>query len=527
MLKASDRQRDILICLFLALIVVLIYWQVSTFKFVYYDDSAYVTERHHVMAGLTWEGFKWAISATEAGFWHPVTWLSLMLDRELFGYNPGGYHWTNVILHIINTLLLFLFLRKATAAPLRSAFVALLFAVHPLHVESVAWVAQRKDLLCTLFGFAALWAYVKYAFSPGLRRYALVTVFFVLGLMSKPMIVTFPFVMLLLDVWPLRRLDAGRVACGGDDTASAALHADRRPLAFLLLEKAPLVLLSIAASILVVMTEHKVQAFTNLEVLSVADRLANAVVSYTKYMGTMLWPANLSFLYLHPVALPVGQVAGALLLLAAMTAMVLFLFKRKPYLFTGWFWYAGTLVPVIGLIQVGPHALADRYTYVPLIGLFIVLTWGAADLARRCRLSRPLLWTAGAIAVAILSFLTWVQVGYWRNTVTLFEHALKIEPNNYIVLSNLGSFFIAQGEYDKGIGYIQKAINVKPGFGPLYANLGLAMHEKGDYEKAAQYFSKARDLGYHNEDSERLLEESRRRSANPPGQSPPSHLTAE
>jgi hypothetical protein len=516
MLKASDRQRDILICLFLALVVVLIYWQVHTFKFVFYDDSAYVTERPHVMAGLTWEGFKWALSAAEAGFWHPVTWLSLMLDRELFGYNPGGYHWTNVILHIINTLLLFLFLRKATAAPLRSAFVALLFAVHPLHVESVAWVAQRKDLLCTLFGFASLWAYVKYAFSPGLWRYALVTAFFVLGLMSKPMIVTFPFVMLLLDVWPLRRLDAGRGAGSGDETATAALHADRRPLRFLLLEKAPLVLLSIAASILVVMTEQKVQALTNLEVLSVADRLANAVVSYAKYMGMMLWPANLSFLYLHPVALPAGQVAGALLLLAAMTAIVLFLFKRKPYLFTGWFWYAGTLVPVIGLIQVGPHALADRYTYVPLIGLFIVLTWGAAELARRLRCGRPLLWTAGAVAVAVLSFFAWQQVGHWRNTVTLFEHALKVEPDNYIVLNNLGSFYIVGGEADKGLAHIRKAIGLKPNFGPLYANFGLAMYEKGDYGQAAQYFSKARDLGYHNEDSEMLLEESRRRSASPP-----------
>lgn len=526
MYTSSENKRDILICLVLALFIILIYSQVKGFKFIYYDDSAYVTERAHVMAGLTWEGVKWAMLATEAGFWHPVTWLSFMLDRELFGNSPGGYHWTNVILHIMNTLLLFFVLKRATATALRSAFVAMLFAVHPLHVESVAWVSQRKDLLCTLFGFASLWAYMKYTAAPCGRRYAVVVIFFVLGLMSKPMIVTFPLVMLLLDVWPLQRFTAPENAgCGG--TAYQTFHAHSRSLRFLILEKAPLVLLSLAASILVVMTEHKARALTGFEVLSMPDRLSNAVVSYVKYIGMMIWPANLSFLYLHPVSLPLVQVIGAMFLLSAITILALLAFRSAPYLLTGWFWYAGTLVPVIGLIQVGPQALADRYTYVPLIGLFVALTWGAADIARRLRYGRQSLWTAGAVAIACYSLLAWAQVGHWRNTVTLFEHALKVAPDNYIVLNNLGLFLMAQGENEKGIAYILKAVEVGPASGPLYASLGLAMYKKGDYEKADQYFSKARDLGHLNEDAERMRADSRGRRTSPSWPTAPSRRVME
>jgi protein O-mannosyl-transferase len=450
------------------------------------------------------DGFQWAITATEAGFWHPLTWLSLMIDRELVGNNPGGYHWTNVILHIINTLLLFFFLKRATTAPLRSALVALLFAIHPLHVESVAWVSQRKDLLCTLFGFASLWAYVQYAFSPNWRRYALVLIFFILGLMAKPMIVTFPFVALLMDYWPLQRLKVKEDTGYGNIMPLPSPYAVKR-FWFILLEKVPLIVLSVLASILVVITEHKADALTDLKILSIADRFSNAIVSYVKYIAMMFWPANLTFFYPHPVTIPAVQVIGALLLITTITILVIAVRRRKPYLFTGWFWYLGMLIPVIGIIQVGPHAFADRYTYVPLIGLFIIVVWGGADLAARWQFRRQLLWVMSAVIIIVLTFCAWWQVSYWRNSVTLFEHALKIMPGNYIALSNLGQFYINTGEYDKGLAYIQQAIQIKPKLAPLYYNIGLALHGRGNYHKALEYFAKAEELSFKDDENRRLL----------------------
>ncbi len=505
MLKSPGDKRDTFICLVLILFIIIIYWQVKDFKFVYYDDGSYVTERAHVIAGLTWEGLSWAITTTEAGFWHPLTWLSLMVDRELFGNNPGGYHWTNVILHIINTLLLFFFLKRSTKAPLRSAFVALLFAIHPLHVESVAWVSQRKDLLCTLFGFATLLAYVNYAEFPNPRRYILVIIFFILGLMAKPMIVTFPFVMLLMDYWPLQRLTVREDTRNDNIIAPPLINTGRRPFGFLLIEKIPLFFLSILASILVVITEHKADALTDLNVLSMADRFANAIVSYVKYIAMMFWPTKLTFFYPHPVSIPLVYVIGALLLLAAITFIVVLACRRQPYLFTGWFWYAGTLVPVIGLIQVGPHALADRYTYVSLIGLFIIIVWGVSDLTFRRRFGRLFLWAAGTVTIVSLTFCAWWQVSYWRSSITLFEHALKIAPQNYIALGNLGQFYINTGEYDQGLAYTYKAIQLKPESGLLYYNVGLVQHVRENYDKAIEYFKKAEEMSFKSDENRRLL----------------------
>lgn len=502
-LKLSGRTRDLIISLLLALFVILIYWQTKDFKFVYYDDGSYVAERAQVMAGLTWEGLRWAMTATEAGFWHPLTWLSLMIDRQFFGNNPGGYHWTNVILHLINTLLLFLLLKKATGMPYRSAFVALFFAVHPLHVESVAWVSQRKDLLCTLFGFASFFSYVRYAEAPAVRRYVPVVVFFILGLMSKPMIVTLPFLMLLVDYWPLRRVMVDKFI--DDDRVNISPQFMRQKFGFVLLEKIPLILLSLFASVMVIITEKKADALTNLGVLPVADRLANAAVSYIKYIVMMFWPFNLTFFYPHPVTTPVIQVVIALLLIIMITAFVVFMHKCKPYLFTGWFWYMGTLVPVIGLIQVGPHALADRYTYIPLIGLFLIIVWGMSDIFIYLKWNKKLLTALAAVIVVFISFSAWQQVGYWRNSVTLFEHALKIFPENYIALGNLGQFYINHGEYEKGLEYMHKAIRSKPNFAPFYYNTGLALHSRGDYANAAGYFKKAYDLSFTGEDNLRLL----------------------
>lgn len=501
--KTSNVKRNILICIALSIVVVALYWQVKDFKFIYYDDSEYVTTKSYVMAGLTWDGFKWAISATESGFWHPVTWLSLMLDRELFGYNPGGFHWTNVILHLINTLLLFFLLKAATNAPLRSAFVALLFAIHPLHIESVACVSQRKDLLCTLFGFAALWAYVRYASLPNWKRYIIMLIFFVLGLMSKPMIITFPFVMLLMDYWPLKRISCFH---GSSSEEAYLLHrfSEKRFL-ILLAEKLPLILLSVMASILVIYTEKKVGALTSLEALGIPLRFANAVVSYVKYIWMMLYPSNLAFLYPYPVTIPKVQVIGALLLIMLLTFIVVLACRRKPYLFTGWFWYLGTLFPVSGIVQVGPHALADRYTYVPIIGLFIMFVWLMTDWAEKGSSKRILLGVTGIALVIYLFSFAWFQIGYWRNSITLFQRALDVTSGNYIAMNNLGYVYINSGENDKAILYLKEAIKAKPNYGLMYHNMGVALYCMGSNEKAIEYLIKAQEMLFRSGETYRYL----------------------
>ena len=493
-------KRDLVIAITLSLAIIIIYWPVQKFKLVNYDDEAYVTERPQVMAGLTWSGAKWAMSSTDAGFWHPLTWLSLMADRELYKSNAGGFHWTNVILHLFNTLLLFILLRAATEATLRSAVVALLFAIHPLHVESVAWVSQRKDLLCTLFGFASLWAHVRYARSPGWRRYSLVAFFFILGLMSKPMIVTFPFVMLLLDYWPLQRLAAIR-----PNSSPTGRRFGERSFIMLLLEKLPLLVLSFSASILVIFTEKKAGALTNLENLSFMERAANAILSYLKYMAMMFWPTGLTFFYPHPVTIPPLQVLGAITILISLTFFIIRLYRSRPYLPVGWLWYLGTLLPVIGLIQVGPQALADRYTYVPLIGLFIIIVWGAIDLTVLWKHKDLFLGAIGLSAFAGLALLTSWQIGYWRNSITLFERSLQVTQGNYIALNNLGFIYIQKGEVDKGISYIEEGIKANPRFGLLYHNLGLGMYVKGNYEKAIECLTKAQSMSFRGDDTPRYL----------------------
>ncbi len=504
MFRSFAAKRDVIIVIALCLTIIVIYWQVRDFKFVFYDDNAYVTERAHVMSGLTSQGVKWAMTSTEVGFWHPLTWLSLMIDRELFGNNAGGYHWTSVTLHIINTLILFVFLKEATLAPLRSAFVALLFAIHPLHVESVAWVSQRKDLLCTLFGFISLLGYVRYSRAPDWRRYFLVVIFFILGLMSKPMIVTFPFVMLLMDFWPLRRMQPLRIK-RIESPPQADYPCNQRSFFMLLAEKFPLLLLSIIASILVIFTEDKAGALTKLESLTIIERFANAIVAYVKYIVLTFWPTHLAFLYPHPVTIPTGQAVGALILMGLITLISILSYRWKPYLFVGWFWYVGTLLPVIGIVQVGPHAMADRYTYLTIIGLFIIVVWGIIDLTEGWKYKKTFLWMAGLSTVIGLSLCAWVQVGYWRNSTVLFEHAIKVTKGNFIAMNNLGNVYIENGHIDKGLAQIGEAINIRPNYGPLYHNVGVGLFIKGDYERAIEYLTTAQRKAFRNDENLRFL----------------------
>ncbi len=386
--EAPIMRREILICLFLVLATLTVYWQVGNYEFVNFDDDKYIIENFHVQKGLTRDSVIWAFTATHVSNWHPLTWLSHMLDFQLYGLNPSGHHLTNVFFHLVNTLLLFLVLKLMTGALWRSGLVAALFAVHPLHVESVVWVAERKDVLSTLFWMLTLWAYLGYTKRPGVKRYLVILLAFALGLMAKPMLVTLPFVLLLLDYWPLKRIELGQSAIGLPAASQPSTIANKPGAqAFrLLLEKTPMFVLAAVSSVVTFIVQKSGGAVGALETYPFKIRMANALLSYVIYLKKMIWPQNLAVFYPHPgQSLPMWQAAGAGLLLVVVSIAVIRAGRRYPYLPVGWLWYVGTLVPVIGLVQVGDQAMADRYTYVSLIGLFIVVAWGVPDVARSWR----------------------------------------------------------------------------------------------------------------------------------------------
>ena len=486
-------RHKILIVLGLSAVVLVVFWQVQTFKLVHYDDDSYVAGNHRVLSGLTGESILWAFVNADAGFWHPLTWLSLMLDYEMHGYRPGGYHWTNVLLHLSSVLLLFFVLARMTGALWKSAFVAALFALHPLQVEPVAWVSQRKDMLSTFFMMLTLLAYCRYAEKPGPMRYLYVVLFFALGLMSKPMIVTLPFAMLLLDWWPMGRFQIQR------DSETERIQdalADRGGFSVLspsrlVYEKLPLIFLAVIASVLVLVTEKGVGALSSFETLPLSARVANAVVSYVTYIGKMIWPAGLAFFYPHPVAIPLWKWLGAATALGASSLWIFRMGKRHPYLPVGWLWYLGTLLPVIGLIQVGPHAMADRYAYIPMIGLSVMIAWGIPALADHVRLRAPLLAVVAVIVLAALASATWFQLGTWRNSEALFSHAIGATKNNYIAHNNLGLAYYGEGRTEEAIREYRAAIAIHPNHAYLYSNLGVALNRTGRYEEALACFQEA------------------------------------
>ena len=421
------------ICLLLALITVLVYSPVRHAAFLVFDDPDYAQDSH-VQAGLTGTGVKWAFTTWHASNWHPLTWLSHMADASLFGPNAGAQHLVNVLFHAANALLLFLFLFRATHKLWPAAMAAALFAWHPLHVESVAWVSERKDVLSTFFGLLALYAYVK--FSEGFNSqvpkfkgwYVWSFVFFALSLMAKPMLVTLPFVMLMMDIWPLGRWRLFETRNSKPETRNTSR---------LLLEKAPFLLLTFGSCVVTFLAQRS-EAVMSLEQRPLGLRLANALVSYVEYLAKIFWPKNLAVIYPLPNEIPPWQIASAAILLLVISGLVWAGRKSSPYLLIGWLWYLGTLVPVIGLVQVGGQALADRYTYVPAIGIFIMLAFGAADLVTRFRISKIAISTAAAVTLAACLFATERQVGFWQNSELLFKHALALTKNNAVAHLNLG-----------------------------------------------------------------------------------------
>jgi len=465
---------DILLCLFLCLITLIVFWQVTNHEFINYDDDKYVSGNDYVIDGLTPENILWSFTAEVVGNWHPLTLLSHMLDCQLHGLDPGPHHLSNLFLHMANTLLLFLVLMRMTSTLWQSAFVAALFALHPLHVESVAWVAERKGVLSTFFWMLTMWCYVRYVESPKVERYLLVLLVFMMGLMAKPMLVTLPFVLLLLDYWPLRRFEPGKPGIGR-----------------LVLEKTPLFALSAASCVAVLHFQQSGGAFTSLAGYPVDIRVYNAIVSYIYYIFKTIWPIKLTVFYPHPGTLSIWQVSGAGLLLLAITFFSIRTVQQRPWVTVGWLWYMGTLVPVIGLVQVGSQAMADRYTYVPLIGIFIIITWGFPELLSRLRYKKAALASISSAVLITLTTLTWMQVRYWRNSISLFEYALHVTADNYIAHSILGSSLADQGKTAEAVRHYYEALRINPGHATAHYNLGCTFANQGMIAKAIRHFTKA------------------------------------
>jgi len=518
-----SRSRPVGLLLFL--LTVILYAQVRNHDFVNYDDPLYVTENAWVQAGLTDAGVRWAFTTWHASNWHPITWLSHMLDVEWFGVQPGASHLVNVLLHAINSVLLFLLLKRMTGAHWRSALVASLFAWHPLHVESVAWISERKDVLSTLFWLLTLWCYTTWVREKGRRDFWLALLFFAIGLMAKPMLVTLPCVLLLLDAWPLDRWRFAPASGGRPQRLPpAGSPGDAKNVRQLFAEKWPFFLLTLASCVITFLAQRG-QAVQTVEQVPVGERLANAIVAVTGYLRKMVWPIDLSIFYplhrdhrLWPTLL-------ALLGLFAISAGAWKARRTRPYLLVGWLWFLGTLVPVIGLVQVGGQAMADRYTYIPLIGLFIGIAWGGRDLVLRWHSPRPWVAATAGAALAACATLTWIQQSYWRDSVTLFTHALavsrenavshinlgialekegrreealqhylealRLEPNRPQVHGNLGNVLDAMGRFEEAVAQYQEALRLRPGVAPVYNNLGLAYAAQGRMEEAVSNYLEA------------------------------------
>jgi tetratricopeptide (TPR) repeat protein len=457
-----------------------VFGQTLRYDFVNYDDPHYVYQNTTITSGINLVNIAWAFTHIHSENWHPLTTITHMLDCQLHGLNAGWHHFTNVLLHCLAVVLLFVALERMTGALWRSAFVAAIFAVHPLHVESVAWIAERKDVLSALFFMLALLAYLHYTRTPSIGRYLTVALIVALGLMSKPMLVTLPFVLLLLDYWPLGRFETHK-------------SNNARRLLQLVLEKIPLIALSGISSAVTFLAQRGAIGWTDQ--LPVSARISNALVAYIVYIRQMFWPARLAVFYPHPEnRLPVWEISLAFVVLVGITAAAFVFRKKAPYFVTGWLWYLGMLVPVIGLVQVGWQGHADRYTYLSQIGLYIAATWALTDLTRSWRVQQMALGAAAISIVSVLSCLAWLQTSYWRNSETLFTHALAVTGKNDVALNNLGIIFLDKGQLDDAIFSLQAAIDLRPENAPAHDNLAKALLKKGQPAEAMIHYRKFLEL---------------------------------
>lgn len=499
-----------IICALLALATFAAFCPVLECDFVNFDDPKYVTSNAFVQRGLSCEGLRWAFTNTHAANWHPLTWLSHMLDVQLFGLNPGLHHLTNLFIHIANVLVFFLVLQRMTRALGRSAFVAALFALHPLHVESVAWVSERKDVLSAFFFMLTMWAYVKYVEQsrgqksscslfplPSSLFYLCALLLFALGLMSKPMLVTLPFVLLLLDYWPLERMETRTLSLltrqnGGSaeqpsNAAPPTTNARSSRVWPLLIEKLPFFALSLGSSIITFLAQKSGGAMASLERIPLDDRLMKAMVSYLTYIQKMVWPAKLAVLYLPPNQWPLWHLGLALAVLSAVTGAVLGPGRARPYLSAGWFWYLGTLIPVIGLVQVGNQSMADRYTYLPLVGLFLILSWGGWEILETYRPLKAVAGFAVLLIVACCITVTGRQVQFWSDSESLFTQCIRVTQNNHIAHNNLGNALAKKGRQAEARAHYLESLRIQPSYADAWKNMGVFLTRLGQIDEAMPY----------------------------------------
>jgi Flp pilus assembly protein TadD len=479
----AKKWQVIFICLTLVMLSFIAYEPMRHNGFVDYDDKDYVTRNAQVLKGITTEGVIWSFTETNlTSNWHPLTWLSHMLDVELFGVKPFYHHLNSLLFHIVNALLLFWILNKMTKAEWQSFFVAAAFALHPLHVESVAWVAERKDVLSIFFWSLTIAAYIRYSANPTIRRYALVVLCFILGLMAKPMLVTLPFVLFLLDYWPLERFGRGQ-------------QYSRGLIRRLIAEKIPLLLLSTVFSVIAYVVQQHAGAMLRGKNYFLMSRISNACVAYVCYIGKLFYPVKLAVLYPHPGNnLPLWQPIAAFAVLIFITAVVFYFGLKKRFLLVGWLWYLGTLVPVIGLVQVGSQAMADRYTYLPSIGIFVMLAWGIGELFAGWKYRKVLIGLATCIVLIALITCTRIQLSYWQNTPALYKHTLEVTKNNYVIYNNYGLYLVEQGSLDSAVEMLERAVQIKPDYAAAFNNLGMALGSQGKIDEAAIQWKKTLEL---------------------------------
>jgi tetratricopeptide (TPR) repeat protein len=501
-----------LIIIFLIVASFIAFGRILGNDFINFDDGRLITENIHIKAGINAESIKWALTNSKLEYWHPLTWLSIMLDWNLFGANASGHHLVSLLWHLGSVILLFLFLSKTTGSLWPSAFVAAFFALHPLRVESVAWAAERKDVLSVFFGMATIYAYAYYAEGSKLSKYFLCLILFALALMSKPMLVTLPCVMLLLDYWPLGRWQkastpesipilvdkrAGnkknkkiKVESSVDKKIAKPVQSGRQLIGNLLWEKVPFFFLALVLSIGLIRQLQKDRLFIPLQQNPFSDRIMNAIVSYVTYLGKTFWPIDLAVFYPYPGAPPLWQFLGALLIFLLISVVIILYIRKLPFLFVGWFWYLGVLFPVIGLMQAGAQTMADRYTYFPSIGIAIILVWSIFYLLPKKKLRKLILIPSAVIVLSVLTFLTWQQCGYWKNSISLFNHVLRATKDNYVAHNNLGAALFDEGKNEEAIHHFLESIEINPYISNAYLNLASALVFQGRIEEAiVQYLA--------------------------------------
>ncbi len=483
-LNISPGKQKFIVYAVLILVTLAVFRQVNHYDFINLDDYKYVKDNNHIQSGITLDGIRWAFGTTYAEFWHPLTWLSLMFDYQLYGLNPGGYHLTNLILHIFSTLLLFWLFHRMTGAVWKSAFVAAFFALHPLHVESVAWISERKDVLSAFFWMLTLCLYVYYTEKPVIKRYLLVVVSFVCALMSKPMVVTLPVIMMLLDYWPLNRFELKKTG----STPTEAAH--RKNLLWLMLEKIPFFILAAFFSIITFYAHY----IPSRKYFPLSSRVANAPVSFVTYLGKTFWPHDLAVSYPFPNQIPAWQILGSTFLILVISAFVIATARRLPYLFAGWLWYAITILPVLGIMQIGGFAMADRYYHLPSIGIAIMFSWNISSFIKSENMRKYISFPLGIIFIAILSFLTWKQCGYWQNSIELFNHTLQITKNNALAHNSIAPSLAEEGRINLAFHHFNEAIRIRPDYADAYNNRGNVYRRLGQYQQAIADYSKAISL---------------------------------